>query len=180
MATTASPSSLAARPRGLVLSLAAAAAAFPIAVLTHELGHFLVYLLLGLPGVELHSASVSFAGSEAFWEHIRAGDRARAAQIAPVAGVAAAIGAGLTISFITVLACTVLAWRGRTHPFIAGLGLAASLRFLMALPALLVTVAAAARPPFFCTDSGLRRAARRECQNIIRHLCFGLGAMFRA
>ena len=99
-----------------------------------------MYLLLGLPGVELHSASVSFAGSEAFWEHIPAGDRARAAEIAPAAGVAAAIGAGLAISFITVLACAVLASRGRTHPFIAGLGLAASLRFLAALPALLVTV----------------------------------------
>lgn len=140
MATTASPSSLAARPRSPVLSLAAAAAAFPIAVLTHELGHLLVYLLLGVPGVELHYASASFAGSEAFWEHIRAGDRARAAQIAPVAGVAASSGAGLAISFITVLACAVLASRGRTHPFIAGLGLAASLRFLVALPALLVTV----------------------------------------
>jgi len=34
----------------------------------------------------------------------------------------------------------VVALRGRTHPFIAGLGLAASLRFLMALPALLVTL----------------------------------------
>jgi hypothetical protein len=105
------------------------ALAFPVAVLSHELAHYVAYRLFGFPGPALHYGSASHAVSSAFWQLMKAGDIAAASRLLPPwqAGVAAA--AGLAASYLTVLACILVA-RRRPHPFVVGLGLIAAGRFI--------------------------------------------------
>ena len=105
------------------------AATFPIAVLSHELAHYIAYRLFDFQGPSLHYGSASYAASDAFWQRMREGNVAAASALIPPwqAGVAAA--AGLIATYATVAACIVIA-RRRPHPFWVGLGLIAPLRFV--------------------------------------------------
>jgi len=105
------------------------ALSFPVAVLSHELGHYAAYRCFGLQAPALHYDSASFAGNGEFWHRMRSGDIAAATELVPPwqAGVGAA--AGLLASYAAVVACVLVA-RRRPHPFVVGLGLIAPLRFL--------------------------------------------------
>jgi len=105
------------------------AAAFPVAVLSHEIGHYVAYRAFGFRGAVLHYGSASHAVAGEFWRLMKEGDVAAATLIhAPwQAGVAAA--AGLLMTYATIAACVLIA-RRRPHPFVVGLGLIAAIRFL--------------------------------------------------
>ena len=105
------------------------ALSFPLAVLLHELGHYLLYIAYDFRDPVLHYGSAGYANSEAFWRHLRAGDVAAAAAIVPPWQAGVATAAGLVSTYLTVAACVLLA-RRRPHPLIVGLGFVAPLRFL--------------------------------------------------
>src|SRR4026207_251137 len=59
------------------------AAAFPVAVLSHELAHYLGYRGFGFAGSALHYGSASFAAGDPFWKHMREGDIIAATRLLP-------------------------------------------------------------------------------------------------
>ena len=58
--------------------------AAPVAVLSHELGHFLTYWALDLAGATLHYSSASWSDSSTFHRFVLNGDIAAAAELAPL------------------------------------------------------------------------------------------------
>ncbi len=70
--------------------------AAPVAVLSHELGHFLTYWALGLPGATLHYSSASCSDSSTFHRFVLSGDIAAEAELAPLWKGAAGLGMGAT------------------------------------------------------------------------------------
>ncbi len=115
------------------------ALSFPLAVLSHEAGHYAAYIAFGFADPALHYGSASFAAGDAFWEQMRAGSTAAAAQIAPLWEVGVASGLGLLASLLTVTACVLIA-RRRPHPFVVGLGLIAALRYVGSAVVLLMVL----------------------------------------
>ena len=116
------------------------AASFPVAVLSHELAHYLAYRAFDFPAPALHYASASSAAGDAFWKKMQEGDIVAATQLMVPwqAGVSAA--AGLLATYVTVAAALMLT-RRRPHPFVVGLGLVAPLRSVgsaVALPFLIL------------------------------------------
>jgi len=97
---------------------AAAVAAVPLTILTHELGHFLAGRAFNHPAVALHYASVS---SDA----VKAGF--------PPWQLATVAAAGPLVTIVTVLACCFLATRYRARPLIIALGLFAPVKFSVGL-----------------------------------------------
>lgn len=69
----------------------------------HEMGHLLVGFGLGFHQLRLHYESVSYAGQDAFWQMIQAGNWAGAAAMTPFWKVAALEIAGPLTSLATVL-----------------------------------------------------------------------------
>ena len=113
----------------------AAALAFPIVVLSHELGHYVAARALGISGVRLHWMSVSAPALEAFWtEWARTGPPPATAVI-PTAYALAPIVAGLAVTYFTILVCAVWVARGARHPLIVAVGLVAPLRFYLSVGA---------------------------------------------
>lgn len=110
--------------------LLAGAAAAPLAVLPHELGHFLVYWALGLPEVALHFSSAGWSGSGAFIQLVVNGDIAAAAELAPLRGVAVGFGMGPIATYGVVIACCWLCATWRAHPLLVAVGLLANLRIV--------------------------------------------------
>lgn len=101
--------------------------AAPFAVLPHELGHYLVLLALGAPGLALHYSHVSWDLQE-FWVAVQRADFAAADEIAPLWGVAAADAAGPLTTYALVAACCWGCARWRPHPGLVAVALLAQAR----------------------------------------------------
>lgn len=120
-----------------VLARAAAGAiGLPIAILLHELGHLLAFMAFGFQDVILGHASVGWNGKQEFWHLIETGNTAAAAAFAEPWNVAVAIAAGPAMTYLTVITCTLLAWRVRPFALVLAIGIAAPLRSLAILPVL--------------------------------------------
>lgn len=103
--------------------------AAPFAILPHELGHYVVLLALGAPGLALHYSHVTWDLQE-FWGAIRRADFAAADEIAPLWGVAAADAAGPLATYALVAACCWGCARWRPHPGLVAVALLAQARIV--------------------------------------------------
>jgi hypothetical protein len=113
--------------------LAAAALAFPLAPLVHELGHMAGYALAGVSGIRLHYGSVSVESGKRFTDLLDRGDLAGAAATIPFWKVAIGSAGGLLVSYALIAACVLLARRWRPHPFVIAFGLISNTRFASVL-----------------------------------------------
>ena len=102
----------------------------PLAILPHELGHYLVLLAMDVPNLALHYASVSWDSRE-FWEAIRREDYVTAGDIAPIGGVALYLAAGPLVSYAMVAGCCYGCARGRPHAVLVAVGYGCPLRVLV-------------------------------------------------
>ena len=102
----------------------------PLAILPHELGHYLVLLAIDVPNLAMHHASVSWDSRE-FWEAIRREDYVTAADIAPIWGVALSLAAGPLVSYAMVAGCCYGCVRWRPHAVLVAVGYGCPLRVLV-------------------------------------------------
>ena len=128
----------------------------PPAALLHELGHFLVFWSLGLPGAALHYGSAGFNRSGVFFNAVMKGDLAAAAEVAPVWGVATALAMGLVATYAVVLACCTLCAKWKAHPLLVAVGYLSNLRIFAALIAVALTLGGA-RVNAVCDECWLER-----------------------
>lgn len=109
----------------------AAAVAFPIVVLSHELGHYATARALGFSDVRLHFMSVSAPEMEAFWmEYVHIGTPPATLGIS-ITHALAPILAGLAVTYLTIVGCAALVVRGHYRPMIVMMGLVAPIRFYL-------------------------------------------------
>ena len=101
--------------------------AAPFAVLPHELGHYVVLLALGVPGLALHYSTVTWDLQE-FWEAIQRADFHAAAAVAPVWGVVISDAIGPLITYAIVAVCCYGCARWRPHPGLVAVALLAQVR----------------------------------------------------
>jgi hypothetical protein len=113
----------------------------PIAILLHELGHLVFYLVFRTPGTALHYASADWASSDRFWELASAGNLAGAAALVPLRVEGFSLLGGILMTYLTVFACVVAA-RRTPRPFVIALGLAATSRLVSAVLVLGVLIVA--------------------------------------
>jgi hypothetical protein len=113
--------------------IGASAIAVPLGVLLHELGHVLLYLAFGFPGVTLHYNSATYSAERTFWQLLNRGDIAAAALTIPVWKVGVATVAGILVTCVVTFVCCLLA-RKNPHPLVIALGIFAPVRFLSGLP----------------------------------------------
>ena len=116
------------------------AVSVPPAALFHELGHFLVFWSLGLPGAALRYGSAGFTGLGDFFRSVREGDLVAAAEFAPVWGVALALAMGLVATYVMVFGCCFLCAKWRAHPLLVAMGYLSNLRIFAALLVMAVTL----------------------------------------
>ena len=118
-------------------AVAGGAIAFPIAVLLHELGHFLGYTVFGFPDPVLRFGSAGWA-DEAHEALLEAGDLEAAAAIAQPWQEAVAGALGPIVSYLTLIACVLAVRRFGPGPLslVLGVGLVTPLRWLPAIPLL--------------------------------------------
>ena len=114
-------------PRTALVWLTAGLFAVPIAILPHEIGHYLVLLGLGVPELALHYAAVTWDLRE-FWEAVLRDDRASAARVAPLWGVALSDAAGPLVTYGVVAACCCGCAHWRAHPLLIAVGYVSQLR----------------------------------------------------
>ena len=105
-------------------------AAAPLSVLLHEFGHYLAYVALGLPGVTLHYASVSWTGSSELMRALMERDYAAAASIAPLSQVAVGMASGPVATYLVVAACCCLCAKWFPHPLFVAVGCLSNVRIL--------------------------------------------------
>lgn len=101
--------------------------AVPIAILPHEVGHYLVLLALGVPDLALHHMAVTWDLQE-FWESVLREDHATAAGVAPIWGVALSDAAGPLVTYGLVAACCYGCAYWRAHPLLVAVGYVSQLR----------------------------------------------------
>lgn len=89
--------------------------AAPFAILPHELGHYVVLLVLGVPDLALHYVAVTWDLQE-FWAAIQRADFEGAAAIAPIPAVALADAMGPLVTYAVVAGCCYGCARWRPHP----------------------------------------------------------------
>ena len=102
----------------------------PLAILPHELGHYLVLLATDVPNLALHYGSVSWDSLE-FWEAIRREDYVTAADIAPIWGVALSLAAGPLVSYAMAAGCCYGCVRWRPYAVLVAVGYGCPLRVLV-------------------------------------------------
>ena len=102
----------------------------PLAILPHELGHYLVLLAMDVPNPAMHYATVSWDSRE-FWEAVRREDYATAADIAPIWGVALSLAAGPLVSYAMVAGCCYGCVRWRPYAVLVAVGYACPLRLFV-------------------------------------------------
>ena len=100
-------------------AVAGGAIAFPVAVLLHELGHFMGYTAFGFPDPVLHYGSAGWA-DEAHIALLEAGDLEAAAAIAQPWQEAVAGALGPIVSYLTLIACVLAVRRYGPGPLSAG------------------------------------------------------------
>lgn len=108
------------------------AAAFPVAVLSHEFAHYGLYRLFGFGSPVLHYGSANFQRADEFWNLMESGEVVRASSIVNPVQAGAAAAAGIVATFVAI---AVALWinRKKPHPFWSGLALIAPLRFIGSL-----------------------------------------------
>lgn len=116
----------------------ASAIAVPLAVLLHELGHLLAYLIFGFQGAALHYSSSTYSLEIPFWQQVYRGNLPAAAAMIPLWKVGLATAAGLFTTCAVTVICCYLAARISPLPLVIGLGIFSSVRFLSGIPTILV------------------------------------------
>lgn len=109
---------------------ALAALCVPPAVLLHEFGHWIGYVLAGLPEPTVHYASSGFRSQRAFWNAVREGDFALAETMGSVTGAGIAAFLGIAISWALMLGGARLVRRPAATIVAAAVVLASAVRFL--------------------------------------------------
>lgn len=146
------------RARELAPWVVAGITMFPVAVLSHELGHYLAARLCGFPGVMLHYGSISDPSSSEFWTLVRDGHLRAAAAIHPLWQPPLVATAGLVVSYVTALASYWHTAHRRANPYIIALGTIAVFRFVGGVPLLFVRLfMPSARPSSDETHAALGR-----------------------
>ena len=112
--------------------------AAPVAVLPHELGHFLTYWALGLPGATLHYSSASWSDSSTFHRFVLSGDISAAAELAPLWKGAAGLGMGLAATYAVVIAACLLCAKWRAHPAIVAIEFLSNVRIVAPVSVILL------------------------------------------
>ena len=101
--------------------------AAPFAVLPHELGHYVVLLMLGVPGLALHYSTVTWDLQE-FWEAVQRADFGAAASVAPIWGIVISDAVGPLITYAIVAVCCYGCARWRPHPGLVAVAFLAQAR----------------------------------------------------
>ncbi|MCY3566570.1 MAG: hypothetical protein OXH27_10365 [Gammaproteobacteria bacterium] len=111
---------------------------FPLAVVLHELGHFVAYLAFGFPDPSLRYASAGWSGAGEFDALVRAGNIEAASAIAEPWQVAIGAAAGPLVSYLTLIGCILAVRRFGPGPFsvVLVVGLVTPLRWVIAIPIL--------------------------------------------
>lgn len=117
--------------------IAGAALSAPIGIVLHELAHYSAATAFGLPGVSMNYASINIAGAEEFWSRMAAGNRAGAAEIAPLhqIGIVTILGplSTVVLSLAAALLLRAKPDAGLASALLAGLALTAGVRSLTGL-----------------------------------------------
>lgn len=119
--------------------------AAPFAILPHELGHYLVLFMLGVPGLALHYSTVTWDLQE-FWEAVQGADFAAAAAVAPIWGIVLSDAIGPLITYAIVAACCYGCLRWRPHPALIAIALLAQVRITVGVIHLARKALGASRP----------------------------------
>ena len=130
--------------------IGAAVIAVPLAVLLHELGHFLTYLAFGFQGVALHFSSSTHTVERMFWYLVFHGDRAGAAALLPLWKAGLGTVAGILMTYLVTIGCCVFAARKSPHPLVIALGIFSPVRFLSGLQ--IIPVVFSGKPVMASTD----------------------------
>ena len=101
--------------------------AAPLAILPHEIGHYLVLLAFGVPDLTLHYVAVTWDLRE-FWEAIQRGDFDGANAVVPVWGVALSDAMGPMVTYVIVAGCCYACARWRPYPAFVAVALLSQLR----------------------------------------------------
>jgi hypothetical protein len=96
--------------------IGAAIIAIPLAVLLHELGHFLAYWAFGFQGLALHYSSSTHAVETRFWQLIYSGNVERAAALLPLWKVGVATTAGILFTYLVTIGCCVFRSEEKSAP----------------------------------------------------------------
>lgn len=101
--------------------------AAPFAVLPHELGHYVVLLMLGVPDLALHYSTVTWDLQE-FWEAVQRGDLEAAGAVVPVWGVVLSDAVGPLSTYLVVAVCCYGCATWRPHPGLVAVAFLAQAR----------------------------------------------------
>ena len=101
--------------------------AAPIAILPHEIGHYLVLLAFGVPELTLHYVAVTWDLRE-FWEAIQRGDFEGANAVVPVWAVALSDAMGPMVTYAIVAGCCYACARWRPFPAFVAVAVLSQLR----------------------------------------------------
>lgn len=118
--------------------IGASAIAVPVAVLLHELGHLLAYVIFGFQGTELHYSSSTYSLEKTFWQQVYRGNLPAAASMIPLWKVGLATAAGIFITCAVTFVCWFFVAKKSPHPLVVALGIFSPVRFLSGIPTLLV------------------------------------------
>lgn len=101
--------------------------AAPLAILPHEVGHYLVLLAFGVPDLTLHYVAVTWDLRE-FWEAIQRADFESANAVVPVWAVALSDAMGPMVTYAVVGGCCYACARWRPYPAFVAVALLSQLR----------------------------------------------------
>ena len=101
--------------------------AAPVAILPHEVGHYVVLLAFGVPDLVLHYVAVTWDLRE-FWEAIQRADFDGATAVVPIWGVALSDAMGPMVTYAIVAGCCYGCVRWRPHPALVAVALLSQLR----------------------------------------------------
>ena len=119
--------------------------AAPFAVLPHELGHYVVLLLLGVPGLALHYSTVTW-DLEEFWGAVQRADFGAAEAVAPIWGVVLSDAVGPLITYAIVGVCCYGCARWRPHPALVAVAFLAQARIAVGVIHMVRKAFGATRP----------------------------------
>ena len=101
--------------------------AAPLAILPHEVGHYLVLLAFGVPDLTLHYVAVTWDLRE-FWEAIQRADVAGANAVVPIWAVALSDAMGPMVTYAIVAGCCYACARWRPFPAFVAVAILSQLR----------------------------------------------------
>ena len=117
----------------------AGAAAVPVSILVHELGHHFFAVAFGFQGATLHYFSATYTLEQSMLDFMARGDRAGVASILPLWKIALNAAAGPGIEYFLILPVCLLAAKFTPNPFVIALGV---MPFLRAFPEMMIALSA--------------------------------------